>query len=96
MNTRLKIKVAKKPSEDAMLSARSIHADKRLLRRIFGTSKPNQHIAVLIPGTKTDALEVSLARESDDDLMALARVLYPERYNETTATDTSVNGGERA
>ncbi|MEA5648163.1 MAG: hypothetical protein R5N71_01580 [Cutibacterium granulosum] len=71
MSTKLKIKIAKHPSPAAALAAKEIRPSKRLLRAIFGTTRPQHRMAVLLPGSDTTSVEVRLA-DADDDLMALA------------------------
>lgn len=71
MPTKLKIKIAKNPSPNAALAAKEILPSKRMLRAIFGTSRPQHRMAVLLPGTDTTSIEVRVAN-IDDDLMALA------------------------
>lgn len=61
MPTKLKIKIAKHPSPAAALAAKEIRPSRRMLRAIFGTSRPQHRMAVLLPGSDTD-----------DDVMALA------------------------
>lgn len=73
MSTKLKIKIAKNPSPDAALAAKEIRPSRRMLRAIFGTSRPQHRMAVLLPGSDTTSVEVRVA-ETDDDLMALADV----------------------
>lgn len=70
MPTKLKIKIAKHPSPAAALAAKEIRPSRRMLRAIFGTSRPQHRMAVLLPGTDTTSVEVRVA--DTDDLMALA------------------------
>ncbi len=42
-----------------------------MLRAIFGTSRPQHRMAVLLPGSEASTVEVRVA-DTDDDLMALA------------------------
>ena len=73
MTHRLQIRVSKAPNPEAMLSAREIRPSKRMLRAIFGTSRPKHRMAVLLPGSEATSVEVNLANtNTDDDLMALA------------------------
>ena len=73
MSTRLKLKISKHPNPDALLSAREIRPSKRILRAIFGTTKPRHTMAVLLPGSEATSVEVNLANTTTDgDLMALA------------------------
>ena len=67
MPTKLKIKIAKHPSP----AAKEIRPSRRMLRAIFGTSRPQHRMAVLLPGTDTTSVEVRVAA-TDDDLVALA------------------------
>lgn len=69
MPTKLKIKIAKHPSPAAALGAKEIRPSRRMLRAIFGTSRPQHRMAVLLPGSEASTVEVRVA---DDDLMALA------------------------
>lgn len=71
MPTKLKIKIAKHPSPAAALAAKEIRPSRRMLRAIFGTSRPQHRMAVLLPGTDTTSIEVRVA-DTDDDLVALA------------------------
>ncbi|WP_311553512.1 hypothetical protein [Propionimicrobium lymphophilum] len=71
MPTKLKIKIAKHPSPAAALGAKEIRPSRRMLRAIFGTSRPQHRMAVLLPGSDTTSVEVHVA-ETDDDLMTLA------------------------
>lgn len=71
MSTKLKIKIAKHPSPAAALAAKEIRPSRRMLREIFGTSRPRHRMAVLLPGSDTTSVEVRVA-DTDDDLMALA------------------------
>ena len=67
MPTKLKIKIAKHPSPAAALAAKEIRPSRRMLRAIFGTSRPQHRMAVLLPGSAASTVEVRVA-----DLMALA------------------------
>lgn len=69
MPTNLKIKIAKHPSPAAALAAKEIRPSRRMLRAIFGTSRPKHRMAVLLPGSEASTVE---ERVADDDLMALA------------------------
>lgn len=71
MSTKLKTKIAKHPSSTAALAAKEIRPSKRLLRAIFGTSRPQHRMTVLLPGSEAFTVEVRVA-DTDDDLMALA------------------------
>lgn len=71
MPTKLKIKIAKHPSPAAALAAKEIRPSRRMLRAIFGTSRPQHRMAVLLPGSEASTVEVRVA-DTDDDLMALA------------------------
>ena len=72
MPTKLKIKIAKHPSPAAALAAKEIRPSRRMLRAIFGTSRPQHRMAVLLPGSEASTVEVRVA--DTDDLMALADV----------------------
>ena len=48
MPTKLKIKIAKHPSPAAALAAKEIRPSRRMLRAIFGTSRPQHRMAVLL------------------------------------------------
>lgn len=69
MPTKLKIRIAKHPSPIAALAAKEIRPSRRMLRAIFGTSRPQHRMAVLLPGSEASTVEVRVA---DDNLMALA------------------------
>lgn len=71
MSTKLKIKTAKHPSLAVALAAKEIRPSRRMLRAIFGASRPRHRMAVFLPGSDTTSVEVRLA-DTDDDLMALA------------------------
>lgn len=71
MPTKLKIKIAKHPNPAAALAAKEIRPSRRMLRAIFGTSRPQHRTAVLLPGTDTTSVEVRVA-DTDDNLVALA------------------------
>lgn len=74
MSNQLRIRVAKNPNPDAALSMRQIRSTRRLLRSVFGTAKPRQKMAILLPGADTTAVEVAV-RETDGDIAALAEAL---------------------
>ena len=74
MNNQLRIRVAQNPNPDAALSMRQLRPSRRLLRSVFGTAKPRQKMAILLPGVDTAAVEVSV-RETDGDITALAEAL---------------------
>lgn len=74
MSTRLKINLANQPSPAATLAAKEIHPSKRMLRAIFGTARPRNRMAVLLPGSEASSIEVRLA-DTDDDLLALANAV---------------------
>lgn len=71
MPTKLKIKIAKHPSPAAALASKEIRHSRRMLRAIFGTSRPQHRIAMLPPGSEASTVEVRVAA-TDDGLMALA------------------------
>ena len=71
MPTKLKIKSAKHPSPAAALTAKENRPIRRMLRTIFGTSRPQHRMTVLLPGSEASTVEVHVA-DPDDDLMALA------------------------
>lgn len=78
MSTKLKLKVGKTPSPDAVLSAREITPSPGMLKRIFGTTSPRHKMAILLPGSDTTEVDIQLidtTRKADDDLMALARAV---------------------
>lgn len=77
MTTKLKIKVARQPDPDALLAAREIRPSRRLLRKVFGTSKPRHKVAILLPGDDADRVEVQVCEtpDSNDSLMALAEAV---------------------
>ena len=70
MPTKLKIKIAKHPSPAAALATKELRPSRRMLRAIFGTSRPQHRMAVLLPGSEASTVEVRVA--DTDDLMALA------------------------
>lgn len=70
MSTKLKIKIAKHPSPAAAVATKEIRPSRRMLRAIFGTSRPQHRMAVLLPGSEASTVEVRVA--DTDDLMALA------------------------
>lgn len=72
MPTKLKIKITKHPSPDAALAAKEIRPNKRMLRAIFGTTRPQHRMAVLLPGSEATSVEVRATSTSDDDLIRLA------------------------
>lgn len=74
MNNQLRIRVAKNPNPDAALSMRQVRPSRRLLRSVFGTAKPRQKMAILLPGVDTAAVEVAV-EETDGDVTALAEAL---------------------
>lgn len=74
MSNQLRIRVAQEPNPDAALSMRQIRPSRRLLRSVFGTAKPRQKMAILLPGADTAAVEVAV-REGDSDITALAEAL---------------------
>ena len=74
MNNQLRIRVAKNPNPDATLSMRQVRPSRRLLRSVFGTAKPRQKMAILLPGADTATVEVTV-RESDGEITALAQSL---------------------
>ena len=57
MPTKLKIKIAKHPSPAAALAAKEIRPSRRMLRAIFGTSRPQHRMAVLLPGSEASTVE---------------------------------------
>lgn len=74
MNNQLRIRVAKNPNPDATLSMRQVRPSRRLLRSVFGTAKPRQKMAILLPGVDTATVEVAV-EEADGDVTALAEAL---------------------
>lgn len=74
MNNQLRIRVAKHPNPDAALSMRQVRPSRRLLRSVFGTAKPRQKMAILLPGVDTAAVEVAV-QGTDGDITALAEAL---------------------
>lgn len=74
MDNQLRIRVAKNPNPDAALSTRQVRPSRRLLRSVFGTAKPRQKMAILLPGVDTAAVEVAV-QETDGDVTALAEAL---------------------
>ena len=74
MNNQLRIRVANNPNPDAALSMHQVRPSRRLLRSVFGTAKPRQKMAILLPGVDTAAVEVAV-RETDGDITALAEAL---------------------
>ena len=74
MSNQLRIKVAQNPNPEAALSMRQVRPSRRLLRSVFGTAKPRQKMAILLPGADTATVEVTV-RESDGEITALAQSL---------------------
>ncbi len=74
MSNHLRIKVAQNPNPEAALSMRQVRPSRRLLRSVFGTAKPRQKMAILLPGADTATVEVTV-RESDGEITALAQSL---------------------
>lgn len=74
MSNQLRIKVAQNPNPDAALSMRQVRPSRRLLRSVFGTAKPRQKMAILLPGADTATVEVTV-RETDGEITALAQSL---------------------
>ncbi len=77
MAHKLKIKLAKHPDENSLLAARQIRPSRRLLRKVFGTSRPRHKMAILLPGDEADRVEVQVCETPDpnDSLMALAEAV---------------------
>lgn len=75
MSPKLKIRLAKNPSPEAVVSAKQKRPSKRLLREVFGTTRPRQKIAIIIPGQDTTAVHVCIQDQSAGDLTALAEAL---------------------
>lgn len=86
MSNRLKVKIAKRPSPAAALAAKETRPSRRMLRTIFGTTRPRHRMAVLLPGSDTSSIEVRLADTTNDDLMAIA----------DTVRATTREGGDRS
>ncbi|MDR6938673.1 hypothetical protein [Arcanobacterium hippocoleae] len=74
MSTKLKVKIGKHPNPEALLSTKEIQPSKRILRTIFGTTKPRHKMAIILPGTEATSVEIQHV-EPDDDLMALAHAV---------------------
>ena len=83
MGSRLKLKVTKTPEPTAMLAAKKTKVSGRMMRRIFGSTRPQHQIAVLLPGKDIDAVEVQVTKTEDEDLMALANAI--SRHPSTVA-----------
>ncbi len=79
MPTKLKIKIAKHPSPDATLAAKEIRPTKRMLRAIFGTTRPQHRMAVLLPGCEATSVEVRASNTADGDLSRLAELVAVTR-----------------
>lgn len=77
MAHKLKIKLAKHPDANSLLAARQIRPSRRLLRNVFGTSRPRHKMAILLPGGEADRVEVQVCETPDpnDSLMALAEAV---------------------
>ena len=71
MPTKFKIKIAKHLSPAAALAAKEIRSSRRMLRAIFGISRPQHRMAVPMPGSEASTVKVRVA-DTDDDLMVLA------------------------
>ena len=75
MSPKLKIRVAKDPNPEAVVSARQKRPSKRLLREVFGTTRPRQKMAIIIPGEDTTDVQVCIQDQGAGDLTALAEAL---------------------
>ena len=53
---------------------RQVRPSRRLLRSVFGTAKPRQKMAILLPGVDAASVEVAV-QETDGDITALAEAL---------------------
>ena len=74
MSNNLRIQVTQNPDTDAHLTVRKFRPAHRMLRSIFGTTKPRQQMAILLPGAGTASVEIPV-RESDGDMTVLAAAL---------------------
>ena len=72
MTSKLKIKIARRPDQDALLATRQIRPSRYLLRKVFGRSRPRHKMAILLPGDDADRVEVQVCETPDESLMALA------------------------
>ncbi|MCQ9359261.1 hypothetical protein ACU21_09180 [Actinobaculum suis] len=71
MGSHLKLKVTKTPQPNSTLAAKKTKISGRMMRKLFGTTNPKHQIAVLLPGTDNDSVQVQVTK-GEDDLMALA------------------------
>lgn len=75
MASKLRIKVGKRPSPDAAIALGRRTLSSRTLRKIFGRANPSHKVAILLPGADVNRIEVALAKDNSDDLMALAKAV---------------------
>lgn len=77
MTSKLKIKIARRPDQDALLATRQIRPSRYLLRKVFGRSRPRHKMAILLPGDDADSVEVKVCEppKSENSLMALAEAV---------------------
>lgn len=75
MTSKLKIKIARRPDQDALLATRQIRPSRYLLRKVFGRNRPRHKMAILLPGDDADRVEVQVCEKPDDSLMALAKAV---------------------
>ena len=77
MTSKLKIKIARRPDQDALLATRQIRPSRYLLRKVFGRSRPRHKMAILLPGDDADRVEVKVCEppKSENSLMALAKAV---------------------
>lgn len=71
MGSHLKLKVTKTPQPNSTLAAKKTKISGSMIRKLFGTTNPKHQIAVLLPGTDIDSVQVQF-NEGEDDLMALS------------------------
>ena len=71
MASHLKLKVTKTPKPESVIAAKKTKISGRMMRKLFGACSPKHQMAVLLPGTDIDSVEVQVHR-GEDDLMALA------------------------
>lgn len=67
MSSKLKLRVDKAPNPEAAISAKEIRANRRLLRRIFGTPQPGHKMAIILPSSDTTEVNVQFIDIPDGD-----------------------------
>lgn len=77
MTSKLKIKIARRPDQDALLATRQIRPSRYLRRKVFGRSRPRHKMAILLPGDDADSVEVKVCEppKCEDSLTDLAEAV---------------------